>query len=61
LTVRTKTEKESESDITMCGRMQMYNIINLFLFENALVTSAAFRFFLDFTQGVEKSGVDVIR
>jgi hypothetical protein len=27
LTSRTKTEKESESVITMCDRMQMYNII----------------------------------
>jgi hypothetical protein len=28
LTGHTKTEKESESVITMCNRMQMYNIIH---------------------------------
>jgi hypothetical protein len=27
LTGRTKTEKESESEITMCDRMQMYNTL----------------------------------
>jgi hypothetical protein len=27
LTGCTKTEKESESEITMCDRMQMYNIV----------------------------------
>jgi hypothetical protein len=31
LTGRTKTEKESESAITMCDRMQMYNITILIL------------------------------
>ena len=37
------------------------NITNFFLFENAPATSEAFRFLLDLTHGVEKSGVDVIR